>query len=131
MSTAVEDAQPEQPVTSSTQDETIETEEGAPATKVDDADTKAESPDAKKNGFTEKEKKIRTYDEGELKGVLKTSAHEDPTGDKRKNSKYDPSILPETDDPSEIRRQVSSRNILEPRPVAADTVAKGRILLWR
>jgi lupus La protein len=98
MSTApVEDAQPEQTVTSSTQDETMKSEEEAPATKVEDAAVKPESKDTEK-----KEKNgIRTYEDG----VLKTTAQED-LKDRRKNSKYDPSILPETDDAQLIRNQV-------------------------
>ncbi|KAH8804726.1 hypothetical protein F5884DRAFT_822688 [Xylogone sp. PMI_703] len=46
------------------------------------------------------ERHVRT----DANGVLKTSArsYDDP----RKNSKYDPSVLPETDDPKKIRAQV-------------------------
>lgn len=41
----------------------------------------------------------RTYENG----MLKTSAREEKGG---KNSKYDPSVLPQTDDPKKIRAQV-------------------------
>jgi len=101
MSTAkVEDAQPE-PVPSTTQEST-KTEEDTPATKTDDKDVKTEFKDTKKNGTEKKDKNgLRTYEDG----VLKTSAQEDPS-DRRNNSKYDPSVLPETNDPQLIRNQV-------------------------
>jgi lupus La protein len=52
------------------------------------------------NGTTQK-KNPRTYENG----VLKTSGQVQE-GRGVKNSKYDPSILPTTDDPSKIRAQV-------------------------
>jgi lupus La protein len=42
---------------------------------------------------------LRTYENG----VLKTSAHQH---EGKNNSKYDPSVLPVTDDPKQIRSQV-------------------------
>ncbi|RFU24627.1 hypothetical protein B7463_g11720, partial [Scytalidium lignicola] len=80
---------------------------GVEAEKTQAADQNA---NANTEGGVEKAK-----DEGESKshepkvrkdenGILKTSArsYENP----RKNSKYDPSVLPETDDPKKIRAQV-------------------------
>ncbi|CZT00531.1 related to RNA-binding protein La1 [Rhynchosporium graminicola] len=67
-----------------------------------------EDTDAKKDVKEEADEKKdvkqdkRRYDEN---GVLKTSAQVD-WKDHRKNSKYDPSILPTTDDPAKIRAQV-------------------------
>ena len=106
MSTAkVEEAQPE-PVPSATQ-ETTKMEEDSSATKIEDGDVKIESKDAEKNGTEKKEKNgFRTYEDG----VLKTSAREDHK-DRSKNSKYDPSVLPETDDPQLIRNQVTLWNL--------------------
>jgi hypothetical protein len=115
MSTAkVEDAQPE-PVLSTTQ-ETTKMEEDTPATKIEDGDVKIESKDAKKNG-TEKNG-FRTYEDG----VLKTSAREDHK-DRSKNSKYDPSVLPDTDDPQLIRNQVTFRTS-QGYPIFTNTVFK-------
>lgn len=48
----------------------------------------------------------RTYDDGPLKGVLKTSRRE--AEDKSKNVKYDASILEKSNDPALIRGQVCS-----------------------
>lgn len=97
----VEDAPPEQPVTS--QDETTK---DAPAVTVEDGDVKTDIKDTKMNGAEKKEMNgLRTYEDG----VLKTSAREDAT-DRNKNSKYDPSILPETDDARLIRNQVCFKN---------------------
>ena len=94
----VENAPPEQSITS--QDETMK--EAAPAAKLEDEDVKIDLKDTKTNGADKKEKNgLRTYEDG----VLKTSAKEDAT-DRKKNSKYDPSILPETDDAQLIRNQV-------------------------
>lgn len=103
----VEDAQPEQSATTSTQDGTMKIEEeDAPATKSKDADVQSESKNTEMNGAEKEEKNgIRTYKDG----VLKTSARED-TKDRSKNSKYDPSILPETDDAQLIRNQVCFSN---------------------
>lgn len=109
MSTAeVENAQPEQPVTSSTQDKNkdeIMTEDGAPATKVEDAEVKNGSQDADKEAYAENRQKNgrRTYKDKD--GVLKTSPQK-ISKDRNNNSKYDPTILPETDDPQLIRNQV-------------------------
>lgn len=98
----VEDAQPE-PAPSTTP-ETTKLEEDTPATKTEDGDSKTESKDTKKKGSEKREKNgVRTYEDG----VLKTSAQEDPN-DRRNNSKYDPSVLPETDDPKLIRNQVTT-----------------------
>jgi lupus La protein len=65
----------------------------------DATDVREEKNDEKTNGKgTPQSKKQRTYDNG----VLKTSGQEG----RGRNSKYDPSILPTTDDPSKIRAQV-------------------------
>jgi lupus La protein len=106
MSTAkVEDAQPE-PVSSTTQ-ETTKMEEDTPATKIEDGDVKSEVKNAKKNGTEKKEKNgPPTYENG----ILKTTVRED-VNDRSKNSKYDPSVLPETDDPKLIRNQVTIWNL--------------------
>lgn len=99
----VEDAQSEQPI-ASTEDETVKAEEDAPTSKAEEAEAK----DTKTNG-TEKEREnngVRTYEDG----VLKTSAIED-LKDPRKNNKYDPSVLPETDDPQLIRNQVCLQHL--------------------
>ncbi|KAG0649337.1 autoantigen [Hyphodiscus hymeniophilus] len=101
MSTTVENAQPEQPITSSTPDETMKVEEEAPEIKVEDAGVMASSQESEKKTYTPKKNGYRTYENG----VLKTTRQEDHTN-KRNNSKYDPSILPETDDAAEIRKQV-------------------------
>lgn len=68
--------------------------------------TDAALEESKAEGSSKSEEsKVRVYDNG----VLKTSARtqEDP----RKNSKYDPSVLPETDDPKKIRAQVGITNL--------------------
>ena len=101
MSTAVEDAQTEQSVTSSAQNEATETEKRAPTTKVDSSEENAESQDAEKKSPSAKRNGHRTYDNGVLK-----SSPQVISPNKRNNNKYDPSILPETDDAKMIRRQV-------------------------
>ena len=77
------------------------------ATEDEGANGKSELQETAKdgeNGVTKPvdydRKKLRTYEDG----VLKTSAQESPYG--KNNSKYDPSVLPETDDPKKIRAQV-------------------------
>ena len=103
MSTTVENGEPEQPVNSSTQNEVIEKEEAAPVTKMDVTSVNADSEEAETSQYEEKKSNVpRFYSDG----VLKTSRREDANGNKRNNSKYDPSILPDTDDPNAIRNQV-------------------------
>lgn len=70
------------------------------------------------------EKKPRTYENG----VLKTSAQESP--ERKRNSKYDPSVLPTTNDPKEIRAQVYTHKS-HPRFEILITSTKGRVLFWR
>ena len=70
------------------------------------------------------EKKPRTYENG----VLKTSAQESP--ERKRNSKYDPSVLPTTNDPKEIRAQVHTHKS-HPMFEILITSTKGRILFWR
>ena len=80
-------------------------------------DIKEENSDKKadKNGSSGEKKKERFDDNG----VLKTSAQIDET---RKNySKYDPAVLPNTDDPSKIRAQVCS-NVALLLPPATDSI---------
>jgi lupus La protein len=99
----VEDAQPEPSITQ----ETTKMEKDAPETKTEVGDSTTESKDTKKNDSEKREKNgVRTYEDG----VLKTSAQED-LNDRRNNSKYDPSVLPETDDPKLIRNQVTIWNL--------------------
>lgn len=82
----VEGAQPDAEVVIKVENEAV---------KATTNDTEMRSPENKAtNG-------VRTYEDG----MLKTSAREDQY-DRSKNSKYDPSILPETDDPVLIRNQV-------------------------
>jgi lupus La protein len=76
-----------------------EVEEKTEVKNKDATDVREEKNDEKANGNgTPQSKKQRTYDNG----VLKTSGQEG----RGRNSKYDPSILPTTDDPSKIRAQV-------------------------
>jgi lupus La protein len=99
--------------------ETAEKNEAVTNIKAENGDEKTEE-----NG-TPRYKKQRTYDNG----VLKTSGQVQE-GEGARNSKYDPSILPTTDDPSKIRAQVCSSMTLLPTPVT-DVACKGRILFWR
>lgn len=75
-------------------------DESKPADVIKSEDIKSEvaSPESKKKPYS------KTYEEGDLVGVLKTSAKEHD--DIKKNVKYDPSILPESKDPVQIRNQV-------------------------
>ncbi|KAL2061918.1 hypothetical protein VTL71DRAFT_7296 [Oculimacula yallundae] len=66
----------------------------------DEAPVKGEADE--KNGAKKSKQDVRRYDEN---GVLKTNAQVD-WKNHRNNSKYDPSILPTTDDASKIRAQV-------------------------
>ena len=66
--------------------------------KTEDIKPEAASPESRKKPYS------KTYEEGDLVGVLKTSAQENE--DYSKNSKYDPSILEESKDHVEIRNQV-------------------------
>ena len=75
-------------------------ESKAVETKPEDTKSEAASTEPKKKPYS------KTYEEGDLAGVLKTSAQEDE--DYSKNRKYDPSILPESKDHVEIRNQVHS-----------------------
>jgi lupus La protein len=98
------------------EEQTTEKSEAATDVKEGNSDKKAEEIGAS----LKKEEKI------DDKGILKTAA---PVEEGRKNhSKYDPSILPTTDDPSKIRAQVCN-NINMLLPSTTDNVCKGRILL--
>lgn len=106
----VESAQPEPPVASSTQDkpkDEVVTEEGAPAIDAEDANVKTSSQAEEKKDSAEKKEENgrgrRTFKDAD--GVLKTSPQKISLN-KRHNSKYDPSILPESDDAQTIRNQV-------------------------
>lgn len=107
MSTAeVENAKAEQPATSSAQDELkdeVLTEEGAPATKAEEKKDYAEKKEHNGRG-------TRTFKDEN--GVLKTSPQK-ISENKRQNSKYDPSILPKSDDAQTIRNQVCFNRSLE------------------
>jgi lupus La protein len=87
------------------EEQTAEKSEAVTDIKEEKSDVKAE------------EKKER-FDEN---GVLKTSVQID--GERRNYSKYDPAVLPTTDDPSKIRAQVCSNAILLLR-LATDTFIK-------
>jgi lupus La protein len=83
----------------------------------EDVDVKTENSD-NKNGATSSSKEVKSEDKEEKKpkqrtyenGMLKTSAR--IQDDRKSQSKYDASVLPETDDPSKIRAQVRSNKIL-------------------
>jgi lupus La protein len=85
--------------------------------KEEDVDVKTENSD-NKNGATSNSKEVKSEDKEEKKpkqrtyenGMLKTSAR--IQDDRKSQSKYDASVLPETDDPSKIRAQVRSNKIL-------------------
>ncbi|PVH82600.1 hypothetical protein DL98DRAFT_513708 [Cadophora sp. DSE1049] len=115
----VEATEPDPSATSLPNDETVDKEGGdssaptetavAPGTKPANGEVKAEAADTKvENGSESKDEKAgkkqdrKRYDEN---GVLKTNARQD-WDDHKNNSKYDPSILPTTDDPAKIRAQV-------------------------
>jgi lupus La protein len=66
----------------------------------------SDSKEVKSEDKEEKKPKQRTYENG----MLKTSARIQE--DRKSQSKYDASVLPETDDPSKIRAQVCSNKIL-------------------
>jgi lupus La protein len=86
-------------------------------------DVKEEKVDVKTEGSgATDEKKERIGEDG----VLKTSAQIDYN--RKNHSKYDPSVLPTTDDPSKIRAQVCSSSALLLHPATND-ICKGRILL--
>jgi len=53
---------------------------------------------------------LKKEDKIDDNGVLKTKAQVDET--RRNHSKYDPSVLPTTDDPKKIRAQVCSNVVL-------------------
>jgi len=84
-------------------------------------DIKQEKSD--KNGSPEVKKE--RFDDN---GVLKTSARIYESDVRKNYSKYDPAVLPPTDDPSKIRAQVCS-NAVSLQTSATDNVCKGRILL--
>ncbi|KAH6717045.1 hypothetical protein BKA61DRAFT_316901 [Leptodontidium sp. MPI-SDFR-AT-0119] len=67
-----------------------------------EAVVKEEAAEKKGENGADSKKDTRRYDEN---GILKTSAKQD-WDNHRNNSKYDPSILPQTDDPAKIRAQV-------------------------
>ncbi|KAH7313148.1 hypothetical protein BKA65DRAFT_154036 [Rhexocercosporidium sp. MPI-PUGE-AT-0058] len=111
----VEATEPDPSATSLPNDQTVKTEAveaSEPVVKdtaVEDtkpsngeAVVKEEATEKKGENGADSKKDARRYDEN---GVLKTSAKQD-WDNHRNNSKYDPSILPQTDDPSKIRAQV-------------------------
>jgi lupus La protein len=101
-----------------TKDEVVKDEEGAVPAVEKVEDVKVESKDTEANGTSNtkeedsKDEKIDRKDRERKysNGVLKTSAKIDEENYKN-NSKYDPSILPETDDAQAIRNQVCSYKI--------------------
>ncbi|KAH7384784.1 hypothetical protein BKA64DRAFT_711905 [Cadophora sp. MPI-SDFR-AT-0126] len=115
----VEATEPDPSATSLPNDETIKKEGGdssAPIETAAETETKPVNGEVKEeavegkveNDSEAKDEKAgkkqdrKRYDEN---GVLKTSARQD-WDDYKNNSKYDPSILPTTDDPAKIRAQV-------------------------
>lgn len=121
----VEATEPDPSATSLPNDQTVKTEvadSSEPTVKDTDmadskpangeAAVKEESADKNGENGAESKKDTRRYDEN---GVLKTNAKQD-WKDPKKNSKYDPSILPNTDDPAKIRAQVHRRITLVASP---------------
>ena len=137
----VEAIEPDPPATSTSNDETVNKDiadssappdvealkteaevkpsNGASEAKEEVVDAKTENSDNKDGATSEpKEVKSEDKDEDEKKpkqrtyenGMLKTSAR--ILDNKKSHSKYDASVLPETDDPSKIRAQVCSNKIL-------------------
>ena len=114
----IETSEPDPVATSISNDQTVNKEDGDPSAPTNTEVIQAAAEGKETNGKSEVEenskdgensatkgpdsdlKKPRTYEDG----VLKTSAREDPYA--KSNSKYDPSILPQTDDPKKIRAQV-------------------------
>lgn len=82
------------------EEKTAEKSEAATDVNEEISDTKAEDSGVS----SKKEDKIGNS------GVLKTKAQIDET--RKNHSKYDPSILPNTDDPKKIRAQVCSNVVL-------------------
>jgi lupus La protein len=113
---AVEAVEAPTKVITSTKDETIKEDVGPVIASEKVEDVKDEPKGTENNGssnikeedvknekFEEKDG-VRTYNNG----ILKTSRKADDSGDFKNNSKYDPSVLPETDNAQEIRNQVCS-----------------------
>jgi lupus La protein len=90
--------------------EKVEVKEEDAVVKTENSDNKdgatLDSKEIKNEDKEEKKPKQRTYENG----MLKTSAR--IQDDRKSQSKYDASVLPETDDPSKIRAQVCSNKIL-------------------
>ena len=117
----VEATEPDPSATSLPNDETVNKEGGdssAPTDPTAETESKPANGEVKEeavekkaeNGSDHKDENAgkkqdrKRYDEN---GVLKTTAKQD-WDDHKNNSKYDPSILPTTDDPVKIRAQVDS-----------------------
>jgi len=99
------EAQDAEAVKTTPPNEAVKSEETAGDVDMKDDNPKATAVNGDSDGKTEdhKEKKngVRTYEDG----MLKTSRQVDENN-RRNNSKYDPSVLPESDDASKIRGQV-------------------------
>lgn len=98
--------------------------EDAPAVETKAEEVKTEQTDdaVKENGEAQTEK----AQENES-NILRTKARLDPENN---NSKYDPSVLPVTDDPQQIRVQVRAHRQSSPRRETSPTnTASGRVLL--
>ena len=154
---SVETTEPDPTATSVPNDQTANKESGDPSAPTDKDTVMAEAKSKEASGATEvKEEKPAETNGGEAKvkeeesgvkpeekdtpekklrfdekGVLKTSVkiHEN-SHRYTKWSKYDPSVLPATDDPTKIRAQVYSHLVLLPNSIT-DITCKGRVLLLR
>jgi len=89
------------------------------------SDVKQEKSDSKTERKKPTEVKKERFDDN---GVLKTNARIYESDERKNYSKYDPAVLPPTDDPSKIRAQVCS-NAVSLQTSATDNFCKGRILL--
>ena len=132
-----ETTEPDPAATSLSNDDTVNKEGGDPSAPTDKevvmaaaesedvngaSDVKEEKTAEKSEAATDVNEEIRDTKEEDsgvsLKkedkiddnGVLKTKAQVDET--RRNHSKYDPSVLPTTDDPKKIRAQVCSNVVL-------------------
>jgi lupus La protein len=119
--------EPTEATTNPTSDESKPSEDGGVEANVVDEEAEIDSRGTRENDAGEAQKKqtkngARTYENG----MLKTTATEQP--DRGRNSKYDPSILKTSDNPKEIRGQVSSYKDRYDYP-DTNNVRQGRVLL--
>jgi len=112
----VESTNPDPAAAALSNEQTVSKDGGDPSAPTDTEAVMAGAGVKESNGLTHDEIEEKTAENGTPKnsklstyenGMLKTTARERDDG--RSNSKYDPSILPETDDPKKIRAQVGSK----------------------